>query len=494
MASSQNFDPCDTHMNLQEKFRSVGYHVDDPNDSLICDRTLTAGWYKFTSNAGGQMPESCVQPYHCGTHAPIWMNGAHPTVAEGIVTREACGNIAGTCCMYKTNIKVKNCGVKGFVYELQPTRGCSLAYCAGTGTPCRPDQYSLTGLTPCTDAYPKLPQNPQISNPIVLTDTFEFQCKVPFDTSRTDVKFEVTWLFNSKPDPTVPLTILSGNDRLAHLDQHYLKGHLGESISCAVSSYFLNSPQRKSPKVQSPDYWMGIRIEPAHLVVGENDPEKDVKLVSTIPIVCATPDKSSCKMEIYLDNNNHQTVGTSSCTQIMRPSDWNSATNQAVVNFKVLAQRDFKNDGDQNLVLHFNPIFSVDVPNIWNNYQIPYLQVQAKDKETSICSCVGDPHCITLDQNNAGKSAYHYFKVGEFLMYKSTSRPFEVHARTVTCNKASGATCNCAVAAREGNDQVIIDLCHHGWGQTYPRVSIQPKDHSQGTVVQKDPQGHTYYT
>ena len=29
---------------------------------------------------------------HCGTHAPVWMNGVHPTVSEGIVYRPVCGS------------------------------------------------------------------------------------------------------------------------------------------------------------------------------------------------------------------------------------------------------------------------------------------------------------------------------------------------------------------------------------------------------------------
>jgi hypothetical protein len=36
-------------------------------------------WYRFKHQVGGQLPESCVDLFRCGTQAPIWMNGHHPT-------------------------------------------------------------------------------------------------------------------------------------------------------------------------------------------------------------------------------------------------------------------------------------------------------------------------------------------------------------------------------------------------------------------------------
>ena len=81
------------------------------------------------------MPTSCVQQYHCGTNAPVWLNGALPSVAEGEAPRTACINyghaaLGAKCCNRKLNIKVKNCN--GFyVYHLSRVPGCSIAYCAG---------------------------------------------------------------------------------------------------------------------------------------------------------------------------------------------------------------------------------------------------------------------------------------------------------------------------------------------------------------------------
>ena len=78
-----------------------------------------------------------------------------------------------------------------------------------------------------------------------------------------------------------------------------------------------------------------------------------------------------------------QLLQTKTCTQRIEPVDWDPKTNQAVTTFKVLAQRDFKKDGDKEIYLHFNPIPGGDAPDIFTNYQIPYLQVQ---RLTLICT------------------------------------------------------------------------------------------------------------
>ena len=94
-----------------------------------CDKNdISYGWYRITGEAGNQMPETCIPEYHCGTHAPGWLNGKHPTVHEGIVTREACYRWEGVCCKYKNDIRIRNCGGY-YVYELQKTPACDMRYC-----------------------------------------------------------------------------------------------------------------------------------------------------------------------------------------------------------------------------------------------------------------------------------------------------------------------------------------------------------------------------
>ncbi|KAI4886125.1 hypothetical protein NFI96_016189, partial [Prochilodus magdalenae] len=78
-----------------------------------------------------RMPESCINIYMCGTHAPLWLNGPHPLRQDGVVTRQVCGNWAGNCCYFKSYpIRVKACPGNFYVYEFVRPIMCVLGYCA----------------------------------------------------------------------------------------------------------------------------------------------------------------------------------------------------------------------------------------------------------------------------------------------------------------------------------------------------------------------------
>jgi len=93
-----------------------------------CDISLAKAWYRFKGRAGKQMPQSCVPKHRCGTHAPGWLDGQHPTMSEGAVKRKVCFHWSNSCCRYSSSIRVRNCGAF-YVYELDSTGFCSLRYC-----------------------------------------------------------------------------------------------------------------------------------------------------------------------------------------------------------------------------------------------------------------------------------------------------------------------------------------------------------------------------
>ena len=96
---------------------------------MKCDKGLSTGWYRFGGGAGTKMSTSCVSERRCGTHATGWMNGAHPTVADGMVTRKVCYHWYSNCCSWSNGIEVVNCGLY-YVYKLsRPPYGCDLRYC-----------------------------------------------------------------------------------------------------------------------------------------------------------------------------------------------------------------------------------------------------------------------------------------------------------------------------------------------------------------------------
>ena len=80
------------------------------------------------------MADSCPEINHCRTHASGWLNGAHPTVAEGIVTRQVCYHWSGKCCNWSNNIRVRQCSGGFFVYELVKPPVCHLRYCTSSSS------------------------------------------------------------------------------------------------------------------------------------------------------------------------------------------------------------------------------------------------------------------------------------------------------------------------------------------------------------------------
>jgi len=98
--------------------------------TVLCDDNLL-GWHRFEAATGTKMPTSCVPSNRCNTHAPGWLNGDHPTVAEGLVTRQVCFSYYH-CCSWSINIQVRNCG-DFYIYNFMgtpPEHPCHLRYCS----------------------------------------------------------------------------------------------------------------------------------------------------------------------------------------------------------------------------------------------------------------------------------------------------------------------------------------------------------------------------
>ena len=121
-------DGCTNYAVLSEADRAQG-NVTPPYERD--DWLLVTGWYRFQGAAGDRMPDKCVLMYRCGTENPGWLNGAHPTVAEGVVARTVCYSGRRSCCFYSIIIKVKNCSGY-YVYELHGTARYS-RYCGNAG-------------------------------------------------------------------------------------------------------------------------------------------------------------------------------------------------------------------------------------------------------------------------------------------------------------------------------------------------------------------------
>ena len=118
------------HQDLNQADRAMG-NADQSNvqcDGRAPDNILSPKWYRMTGDSGDQIPEICVPMRRCGTHAPGWLDGKHPSVKEGDVIRQVCYHWSDNCCNWKNDINVRNCG-DFYVYKLDKPPACSLRYC-----------------------------------------------------------------------------------------------------------------------------------------------------------------------------------------------------------------------------------------------------------------------------------------------------------------------------------------------------------------------------
>ncbi|XP_056114043.1 uncharacterized protein LOC130090616 isoform X3 [Rhinichthys klamathensis goyatoka] len=123
-------DPCYSYTALNDSWRATNNLF---SSQLMCDaRGFWNGWYRlFIQGQSVQMADTCVDEHSCGTAAPLWLNGGHPKVKDGVVTRAVCGHWKNNCCYFQSNpIKVKACPGNYYVYEFVSPTSCHSAYCA----------------------------------------------------------------------------------------------------------------------------------------------------------------------------------------------------------------------------------------------------------------------------------------------------------------------------------------------------------------------------
>ncbi|XP_051883992.1 uromodulin-like [Pristis pectinata] len=131
-ADSALGDPCVTHTVLDQPWRSTNCSDTECTGRWMDDRDLVLGWYRFNSSGSRKIPETVVPVNHCSGERPGWLNGAHPSVGEGEVTRTVCFTWDGNTCDREQAIRVKNCSGY-FVYQLKPPPYSRSVYCTALG-------------------------------------------------------------------------------------------------------------------------------------------------------------------------------------------------------------------------------------------------------------------------------------------------------------------------------------------------------------------------
>ena len=117
---------CNDYKNLSDADRKGSYET--PIGKVFCDKQILYGWYRFVGAAGTKMPTTRVPAFRCGTYLSGWLNGAHPSVEDGEVSRTICFSDRVHGCEDTIQISVKNCG-SYFIYKLLPPPRCNSRYC-----------------------------------------------------------------------------------------------------------------------------------------------------------------------------------------------------------------------------------------------------------------------------------------------------------------------------------------------------------------------------
>jgi len=111
--------------------------LDDPERSLksnktggYCDTALS-GWYRFSSTAGTKILEHCPGTTNvCGGKYPGWIEGDHPTVYEGEVSRTLRFFRFSCTDDIVMKVGVQNCGhFLAYKFQLAASAACDLTVC-----------------------------------------------------------------------------------------------------------------------------------------------------------------------------------------------------------------------------------------------------------------------------------------------------------------------------------------------------------------------------
>ena len=74
------------------------------------------------------MTEEPQAAWDCGTDAPGWIDGVHPSEWGSTATVNVCYHWSGSDCNWSNDIRVTNCG-QYYAYELATPPVSCLAYC-----------------------------------------------------------------------------------------------------------------------------------------------------------------------------------------------------------------------------------------------------------------------------------------------------------------------------------------------------------------------------
>uniref|UniRef100_A0A8C7J6S9 von Willebrand factor D and EGF domain-containing protein-like n=1 Tax=Oncorhynchus kisutch TaxID=8019 RepID=A0A8C7J6S9_ONCKI len=460
---------------LRNPYRSVDFDSSDLQNTaiqdLICDHSLSPGWYRFSiNNKPAEMPTSCVEMNRCGTQAPVWLSLTDSSLPRPGEVRQlsACATwqffhgSTKDCCLFRIPISVRNCG-EFLLYYLQPTQGC-MGYCAKVISEfgpklCATGEVEVNGQ--CKASLPALSYKPVII-PELVGSSVHLRCTFSgVKTSGLPLGYLVVWARHLESNMKVEIRKDSIMETFSLVEMDGVHFRLGETVimptrrSVQESVSVLSLPLSLS---------LCLQFVPDVLHIAEDGKEHAVTIHSTVPIPCyGTEHGRPCGVTLTLNSLDPvveaPNMALSTCQVELQPTAACSRRQGcAWASLTLTAVTDFTRDGNRPSLLSATPPL----------FLIP-LQVTVQDVPTASCYSLTDPHIITLDGRR-----YENQQTGTFLLYKSLHRAFEVQARQWDCGSRHYAvSCNCGVAAREGNEVVMLDMCNGQLQETRPQLSLK---------------------
>ncbi|KAK7507217.1 hypothetical protein BaRGS_00001152, partial [Batillaria attramentaria] len=477
--------PCnaDEHTVIDDYKRDVSYSSPD-GEPLQCDVYFQTNWYRFLVNGtDATMPTYCVQPYHCGTQSPVWLDAKDglPEVDEEQVTR-ACASWATPgqetdCCFLPFQIIVRNCG-DYFVYRLESTLACNIRYCAEKQViECEDGQLYDTIRKECVEVTTPsavsaacgqgeqfsqllgqcVPVEVELDKPIISTYVDDnggayVNCSwKPVDPSpNLGVDFVVTWydevLETLQPILVGPALKL-GQDVFA-----------GTTVVCGVQLSTASQGAAENTEVFSDSYFLGLKIRESELKVREDGRQVNLTLYSTIPIHCGDGvPRDQCRLGLSLlafgtDGELTQRLRFSTCYVEFSAADClGPVCSEHVIQIILYPNIEYTPSAPNEFVTVIGALDDFG-RGLWRQ-EIVDTQLELEEIQVAQCHVFTDPHVITFD----GK-VYDMYSRGTFVLHKSLARDFTMHVRVKECGSNQGF-CACGFVARDAGDVVSIDMC-----------------------------------